>query len=223
MKMTPVLFAACISFTASAQFGLPLPQPAMQVIPTPTIPPGTPALSVPLPAPAAAQVVATPLATNLSAVATLLVNLQTATEDLLPWLTNFNNSFDFATLPTAAPAGFGVVSPGAAFRGNFSLALASNFFAEANIGSGPGVTNLEGAAAPSVPPNAFPLPAGYANSIQSRDTLRALLILQDDLQRLLPTLAALNGSTNSAIAPSLRPGFVPGAFTNTFGGAVFGP
>ena len=49
------------------------------------------------------------------------------------------------------------------------------------------------------------------------ETLRALIVLQSDLQRLLPTLNSLNGSTTNFVGIGLTPGFVPGSVTNVFG------
>lgn len=222
MKTVLALFVALVGLSASAQ-SLVAPQPALQVVPTPTIPPGTPALIVPVPVATVPTVpVVTPVTTNLSVLATLLVNLQTATEDLLPWLTNFNNDFDLATLQTVSRAAVPSLSPSIGFDQNFSLTVSTNLLGTAQGATAPTPSGF-GVTTPAVSPGTFSLPPGFANSAQSRDTLRALLILQNDLERLLPTLTALNGGTNVVGAPGLTPGFTPGPFTNIFGGVVFGP
>ncbi|HWH68499.1 MAG TPA: hypothetical protein VNT26_03900, partial [Candidatus Sulfotelmatobacter sp.] len=69
------------------------------------------------------------------------------------------------------------------------------------------------------PTNWFGQPIGATAMPVTRETLRALLVLQNDLERLLPLLDTLNTGTNRTTI-SLTPGFVPAKFTNTFGGTT---
>ncbi len=205
------VFAALLNRPVSAQPVLTPSTPADRG-PSPTFVLGSPALPLAPGSPGFTN--ATPTATNLTltGLATLLTNFQAQVEELLPALTNFNTGFDFFTLGNAAgngvpggPATAGTNEPGSnAVNGGLSFAAAAT--------AGPTATN------------AFGLPAGVATMPQARDTLRAMLVLQSDLERLLPTLAALNGTTTNFAGTNtfltgtnaVAPGFTPGALMNVF-------
>lgn len=169
------------------------------------------------------------LGTNFAAVnlPAMLVALQNNLDQILPVLAAFNDAFDF-TAANAANTGGTSVQPGpTGVTANFGTSLATNLGQNfgANLGTSFGTTvgTPTTAMVPSTTPplvtNGLALTppgvglgfngsvtnnAGVANS--PRDTLRALVILQDDLQRLLPLLSALNsGATNAPASSVLTP------------------
>jgi hypothetical protein len=117
----------------------------------------------------------------------LLTNLEATIVQTLPTLAAFNDKFDFVQSGTA------VAAPSSTATGT-SGATAIN------------VTNPT--AAPLVietATNPFALPAGLEGLgttngagvfTITRDSLRALLVLESDLERILPVLDAINGGTN---------------------------
>ncbi|HZR17227.1 MAG TPA: hypothetical protein VFE51_07865 [Verrucomicrobiae bacterium] len=175
--------------------------------------PATPAITAPAPvlvpsSPALAPVATSPgfVATNASllALADALVVLQTNIQQTLPVLSMFNDNFDFASL---GDNGLGATASGAP-PGNFSTNLgtnyAVNFGVNAATPTGPSLFNT---VANRTTLSAAGLPQGFATVPVTRDTLRALIVLQSDLQRMLPILNGLNGGTTN----------YPGSFTNLFG------
>ena len=159
----------------------------------------------------------------------LLVNLQNDLAQLLPALAAFNDSFDFAGLgqPASGTSSQSGVNLGSNLSGNFSTP-------PAGINAGQNFSTVTGGTASrtsAVGTNANVVAAlsgtnsnasAFANSTiiglsgASRDSLRALIILQNDVQRLLPLVSGLNGSpvenllgglTNSVASSTNRPYF----------------
>jgi hypothetical protein len=203
--ITALSLAAFTTAPASAQTALTPDKPALQA--SSISPAVTP------PATALVSSASTTASNNSSIVglAQLLTDLQTQLEQVLPMLNSFNNSFDFISVgsltPTGATGGTGA---------NFSSSMGVNFSssAGANLSTSMAVPTLS--SAPSTPVNAFGLPPGLGVAPITSESLRALLVLQSDIERMLPTLAALNGGTNVFIGIGLTPGFGAGAVTNVF-------
>lgn len=210
--------AASIASVALSQVVVGPARPALQVSPNAAMVPGQ---ALPAATTVNSLTTSTGLVVNVDTLATLLSSLQTVTEQTLPVLANFNDGFDFFSLSSGITANGGLASMGSSFANN----TATNF--SKNTGQNFGRNLSANVATPTVPPataatNSFGIPGGIAASMPSRETLRALLVLQNDLERLLPLLTSLNGGTNTLAGPGLSPGFIPGVFTNTFGGTVAG-
>ncbi len=190
MQRTSLLFLLLTTASVGAQSAMTVDQPALT--PSPVVVPGNGVLANDLNPPATNTV-----ATNLTVadLAAVLGNLQGAVQQALPALAAFNDSFVFTNAP--APSGNFAVNLGS----NFSRNVAANFGANVAApvaGSAPGVLNSP-ASAP-----------GSANA-----TLRALVVLQNEIQEILPVLDALNGGTTNA-ALGLAPVLQPGSVTNLF-------
>ncbi len=166
----------------------------------PVLAPGQPALTPSNPFVPGSPVLANDLnppptnaspATNLTVaqVGSLLTNLEAAVQNALPAVAAFNDNF--------------VISNGAA-----SLAVNPAANAAGTLGSNT-VTSVTAAA----PAGLLNAPASTPGSVSA--TLRSLIVLQSELQEMLPTLNALNGGTNFQ-TNGLSPAFVPGTFTNLF-------
>jgi hypothetical protein len=193
-----VAVAGLLVCQTEAQVALSPDTPALR--PTPVFVPGGPALSVPN----ANQNLVTTNAALLS-LSDSLMALQTNLQQTLPALILFNDNFDFMSLGDNGVAATTRANP----PGNFSVNLATNFAVNAAVNSavptGPSLFNT--VANRATTPAAAGLPQGFANIPVTRDTLRALLVLQADIQRMLPVIQALNNGTSNA----------PGSFTNLFG------
>jgi hypothetical protein len=163
----------------------------------------------------------------------LLVNLQNDLSQLLPALAAFNDSLEFVSLaePASAATSQSGVNLGSNLSGNFSSV-------PAGINAGQNFSSVTGGTAPvrsSIP--AFNgtngavmagLTGGSANTAAftngsligfsgtSRDSLRALIILQYDLQRLLPLVSALNGSPVESVPGSLTSTIATGSTNRPF-------
>ncbi len=199
MKQILIVLAA----TVASAFGQAVFVPSSPAIspgtpaatPAPAFVPGSPALSANLPG-AVTNTTATPTNLTLADVSATIQYLQLAMEQALPAVAAFNNNFMFTNAPSSGT-----------MAANFSANLGSNF--AANLGSNFGV-NFGTPVAPNMffnGPNATPGSVGA--------TLRAMLVLQSDMEQLLPLLNGLNGGTNAAAA-ALFPGFAPGNLTNLF-------
>jgi hypothetical protein len=175
---------------AFAQPALTLSNPAVQSSPAPAMSLDTPALPTASPTNGAE-----PTAPTAETLPGMLLSLQAQVETLVPVLEQLNEGIE-ANVGTITTSG-----------GNFGLNLGNNFSTSFATSFGANV---------SVPTRAVPsaLAAGTGSAVQ--DTFRALLVLQNDLERILPALVALNGGTNQPALGGLTPGFVPGAFTNVF-------
>jgi hypothetical protein len=135
-------------------------------------------------------------------------------EQTLPVLNSFNNSFDFISVGSLTSA-TGTSGTGANFSSNFGTSFSGNM--GANLGASLGVTTLNTQSGSSLSSlNGFGLPPGLGVAPITSQTLRALLVLESDMQRMLPMLGMLTGETNSATGIGLTPGFTPGAITNVF-------
>ena len=197
MKSILVVVLAVFSGAQSfAQVALTPGTPALTTSPvfvqgTPAIAPATPNAGV---------------ATNatLSALSDSLLVLQNNVAQTLPLLSTFNDNFDFVSLGDNGQAsGTATSAPG-----NFSANLATNFATNLGVNTAmPTGGSLFNTPPVRTVPAAAGLPQGTATIPVTRDTLRALLVLQADLQRLLPVLNGLNGGTAN----------FPASFTNLFG------
>src|SRR5262249_5653230 len=115
----------------------------------------------------------------------LLTNLQATLEQTLPVLTAFTDGFDFVSLTNGE-------TPGTPLALGASTNLGTRFLREQATGvplpiSGV-VTNSNGLA----------IPPGFASFQITRDTVRQLLILQNDIARMLPGLNAVNSGNNTS-------------------------
>ena len=123
----------------------------------------------------------------------MLANLQGAVQEALPVVAAFNDTFVFTN----------GVAPGA----NMSVNLGRNM--ATNVASNFGVNFARPAVAPLGVLNSVAGPPGSVNA-----TMRALVILQQEMQEILPMLNALNGGTNNAVVGAPVP--APGSVTNLF-------
>ena len=187
MRVLLILLTVLIVTPGSAQPALTPATPVMAP-PSPALVPGSPAIAPPTLHPAAAPV------TNatLAALSDSLAVLQTNLEQALPILINFNDSFDFVSLLNGGAASTaGTPNPPGNFAVNAGVHFATNFAAP----TGPAAAQSPAAAS-----------QGVATIPVTRDVLRALLVLQSDMQRMLPVLNALNGGSTN----------LPGGFTALF-------
>jgi hypothetical protein len=196
---TPILILAILSSPITwAQTALGPPSPAMSTPPSPALTPGHPALI------GAGQPV-----TNLSVadVSAQLVDLQARIEQLLPVLASFNDNFDFISVGPAPPA-----TPAA----NAGTLLGQNLSTSLAVNLGQNLSTLQGTTiGPPTSPANVPTPTGTSTGLPpgfggpaatngfatfpvTRDTLRELLILQFDIQRMLPLLNGLNSGSGVA-------------------------
>ena len=124
-------------------------------------------------------------------------------------LINFNDTFDFVSL-----AGAGVASTPPHPMGNFAVNAGVNFATNLAVNSavptGTPLFNSQANAVSQVPPGTS---QGIATIPVTRDVLRALLVLQSDMQRMLPVINALNGGSTN----------LPGGFAALFGGPATCP
>jgi hypothetical protein len=191
-----ILSAALCQLSSRAQTALTPGSPAISV--SPSFVPGSPALSVT----PAGQV-----DTNftLAALSQALVTLQNNVQQTLPMVALFNDNFDFVSLNQSI---FNTNPPpnmAQNLAGNFAKSFAVNTAVSTGslFNTNPAVNLAPGA--PAV--GSTPVNSAFAAAQMNRETLRALLVVQSDLERLLPLLNALNGGAAN----------VPGSFTNLFG------
>lgn len=198
MRVLSIFVAGFYAINAWAQVALTPSTPA--ITPSPVFVPGSPAIS-----PGVATV--SPPATNatLVALSQSLVILQTNLQQTLPLLINFNDSFDFVDITgntTGAQSGNAAGAVGA----NLGVNSAANIAVNRAVPPGTAFLNPPMSAAAAAQARAGSA-QGVATMPITRDQLRALLVLQSDLQRMLPVLNALNGGATNA----------PGTFTGLFG------
>jgi hypothetical protein len=191
------MLAFCGVVQSWAQAALIPATPAIS--PSPVFVPSSPAL-----APTAVSPGFVSTNASLIALADALAVLQTNLQQTLPVLSTFNDNFDFVSLGDNGLAATAAGAP----QGNFSANLGTNFAVNLGVNAAmPTGSSLFNTVANRVNTSAAGLPQGFATLPITRDTLRTLLVLQKDMQRMLPILDALNnGITNSA-----------GSFTNLFG------
>lgn len=181
----------------SAQVALTPSTPAVST--SPVLAPGSPALT-----PAATNPGFVTTNATLLSLADALVVLQTNLQQTLPVLSTFNDNFDFASFGDNGQAATAAGGP----PGNFSANLATNFAVNLGVNAAvPTGGSLFNGVANRTAASAAGLPQGFATVPVTRDTLRALLVLQSDIQRMLPILNGLNGGNSN----------YPGNFTNLFG------
>ena len=180
-----------------AQVALTPDTPA--ITPSPVFVPGGPAITAP-----ANPNIATTNAT-LVALSDSLATLQTNLQQTLPILILFNNNFDFVSLGDNGLAASSSANPPGNFSANLGSNFARNMAVNTAVPTGPPLAN--NLASRTTPAAAAGLPQGFATIPVTSETLRALIVLQSELQRIMPLVNALNNGTTNA----------PGNFTNLFG------
>lgn len=198
-----LLAGGLVALQSSAQVALTPSGPAISP-PSPAFVPGGPALA-PL---SGTRGLATTNAT-LTALSESLAVLQTNIEQALPILINFNDGFDFTSLSaigTATPA----THPMGNFAVNAGVNFATNLAVNSAVPTGTPLFNSQANAAAQVPPGTS---QGVATVPVTRDVLRALLVLQSDMERMLPVINALNGGSTN----------LPGGFSALFSGPATSP
>ncbi|HTL55083.1 MAG TPA: hypothetical protein VL361_05355 [Candidatus Limnocylindrales bacterium] len=210
-RSVPCVFAYSIIFAGMSAVAQPALIPDNPALPPSSISraitPSNPAMAGPaLPSSPTA-------ATNFSVagLSQLLAELQVRIQQVLPVLNSFNNSFDFISVGSNTNAA-GLSGTEA----NFSSSLGANSAAHESVqlSTSVAVSTLNSGSASSL--NAFGLPPGLGVAPVTSETLRSLLVLENDIERMLPTLNALNGGTNALTGIGLTPGFAPGAVSNVF-------
>lgn len=181
--------ACCGLFRTWSQVAMTVDTPAIS--PTPVSVIGAPALAAPV-----TTTVGVASSVSLQALSDALVILQTNLEQTLPVVSGFNDNFDFISLNDTGVA-FPV--PGN-FASNAGTNLAVNLGVNAAMPTGPGLFNTPLNRATVIVPGSTAVP-GSAQGVSAvsftRDSLRALLILQSDIQRMLSVVNVLNsGMTN---------------------------
>ena len=127
---------------------------------------------------------------SVNDLAQALESMQTNLSAALPSVAAFNDSFDFVNIglvsgvPATTPA-----PTGATISNNLAAGFAANVVLPPGATAGSG-TVLPGTAGPT----------GFANLPLTRDSLRALLILQNNMEQMLGLLAELNGTSSNALA-----------------------
>jgi hypothetical protein len=176
------VFAA---LTSTGQPVLPPPSPANQIVVQPALPPPVPTLP---PTPSifgGVNALSTP--TNTSNVFVLLTDLQTAVEQALPALANFNDTFDFVVLGS-----------------NNIAQLVPDTGTNAIVGLGNALSSFGMLSASSISAGTLVTNATPAGTL-SRGQVAALLIIENDLERLLPLLSTVNdvsvSGTNAVRVP----------------------
>jgi hypothetical protein len=188
---TAVLLSVCLLCTSlRGQLALSPSQPAIQgtstvfVFDSPAITP--PSLST-------QTAVTTVSNLTLEDVSSLLTNLQSILEQTLPVLAAFNDGFDFVAVQgsgtTVQASGTTQVTPLPSATISNLLARLSNRMA---IGAPLPTTGPETAT------NTFGVPPGFSSFPITRDTVRELMILQNEIVQILPALNALNSGNNTS-------------------------
>ena len=165
---------------------------------------------------------------------TSLAALQNNIQQLLPLLANFNDAVDFSSLSASLQAfptnGTGSTAPAPVSGQNLSTRTANDFstLLSRDVSTRPAGTPPNGTFSTAITtptqPALVPSPTGVSNpsglapgfsgtittnafgtAVTARDVVRDLIVLQNDLERLLPVLVTLNGSG------------LPAGFTNMVG------
>jgi len=172
---------------------------------TPAITP-TPVSVISAPAIAAPVTTTAGVATsvNLQALSDALVMLQTNLQQTLPVVSGFNDNFDFISVNDN---GVAFPAPGN-FASNAGTNFAVNLGVNAAMPTGPGLFNTPLNRATVIVPGSRAV--GSAQGVSAvaftRDSLRALLILQSDIEHMLSVVNVLNSGMTS-----------PGGGTNLVG------
>ncbi len=160
---------------------------------------------------------------DLSAV---LTNLQSTLEQALPMVTSVNNNLDFINSAQRGLFAPVAAAPMGNFSSNLGVNYAVNLGVNAAVPTGKSLFNTavsSAALTTNTPVNSGPLMSntGLAPdsrfSLIPRDTVRALLGLQNDIERMLPLLSALNSGTSNSVGLGLSREFITGNPTNSFG------
>ncbi len=205
-----------------------------QLVPTTSLTPGSPNISPVSPGfnnifgPLFNQVGTNAVPANFD---TGLAALQNDIQQLLPLLATFNETVDFSTIVATASAtnATGSTAPVPVSGQNLSTRTSANFstLSSSDLSTRVGGTAINGplqtalgpgnnqtALSPTGVNNPLGLAPGFGGPITTnafgtpitaRDAVRDLIILQNDLERLLPVLVTLNGSS------------LPSGFTNMVG------
>ncbi len=162
--------------------------------PGPTISPGSVAPVLSVSDVAGGTALTGPVVTNqvitnngINELAPLLLNLETNLLQTLPVLAAFNDGFGFVNSSTGAQV------PGAPSGGIAGTIPTNSGLAVPPVAVFPNSTNILG-----LPPGLSGLGTtnGSGTIVITRDSLRALLVLENDIERMLPILDAVNGGTN---------------------------
>jgi len=173
-----------VTFPAVAQTALNPMAPAMQGF-GPVAAPSSPALTVAPANPTTLGEVASTATTSIAQLSALLTNLQNDLEVTLPLASAFNNNFDFVDIASNDTPNQ-ALPPGNNMPVNNSTSrLATN-------------VSILNASANGSTTNTFGVPPGFAVFPITRDTVRGLMILQNDIERMLPLLNAVNSGNNTS-------------------------
>jgi len=164
-----------------------------------------------------------------------LLNLQATLVNAWPLVASFNNNFDFSTLASNAGAGTATtnsLSGGTTVGppGNLSTLLGGNTSTGLGTSLGQDLSTIIGGGGTALSPGGTALgpapsltPTGVTNSqglqpsfagntlafSNERDVLRAMLLLQDDIERILPLVNGLNGGTLSTLPFAVPTNSIP--------------
>jgi hypothetical protein len=193
---TVLILATLFSAPSFGQPAMTLGSPAITV--SPSFVPGSAVLG---PTPQGLPVVDTNA--TVAALSQTLLVLQTNVQYALPLLAYFNDNFDLFSFNDTSLAGN--VSPP-----NMSQNLATNFASNLAVNTAastgpPLITTPVNRTTPQ--PTGITAVPGFASLPMSRDKLRALLVLQSDMERLLPLLNEVNqgAPNNQALGLSTNP------------------
>jgi hypothetical protein len=185
----PVMSLAVV-FTARSlgQPAMTVGSPAITV--APSFVPGSPVLGATPQSPSAVDTNAT-----VAALSEALLILQTNVQYTLPLLAYFNDNFDLFSFNDNNVTG-NVPPPN--MSQNLATNFASNLAVNTAVTTGPPlITTPVNRTTPQSAAGITGVP-GFASLPMSRDKLRALLILQSDMERLLPLLNEVNqGALNN--------------------------
>jgi hypothetical protein len=139
----------------------------------------------------------------------MLINLQANAQQLLPALVAFNNTAQLQGISNVTPPAQTPVTTPSASGANLSGRASVNLSTRAGVNSSLNVSQPAAGTTPTTPPftvatippavGAPPSPTGaqnpFAGYAGSGNVQRDLVLLQADLERLLPTLTAINNQT----------------------------
>jgi hypothetical protein len=154
---------------------------------------------------------------------TVLTNLQNTLDQALPVVASVNSNLDFVGSAQNGLFGPAAIAPMGNFSSNLGNNSAANLGVNAAVSTGGSLFNTAVNSAAlttntavnsgAVASNTGLVPGAKFPGI-TRDTVRALLGLQDEIERMLPLLSTLNGGTSNSISLGLSPGFITENPTN---------
>lgn len=187
MKKSSLIAIILVALTSAGQPVLPPPSPANQINVQPALPPPVPTLPFTTAFPAGVNAFSNATNASTTNLSVLLTNLQTAVEQTLPTLANFNDTFDFVVLGS-----------------NNIAQLVPDTGTNAIVGLGNAFDSFGMLSASSISAGTLVRNATPAGTL-SRGQVAALLIIENDLERLLPLLSTVNdvpvSGTNSLRVP----------------------